>query len=339
MEEKNLHKGSYICQVCQNEKNNQVYLVKEMMFGLGEQFSYCKCSRCGCLQLINKPRDMDRYYPKDYYSFNGRGIAGVNGQTLSAMGSLLFTAGRFRLFRKPIHMAGKCFLGEYFAEALMQLAGLGIKKNARVLDVGCGKGLWLSALRGLGFTDLTGIDLFIEKEVSSRGISIWKKDLLSLDEAVKYDIIALHHSFEHMDNPGAVLGKIFRLLSSNGVCILRIPVADCRAWEEYGTDWFQIDAPRHFFLHTRRSIAYLCRRNGLKVVETMCDSNINQFAISEWYKQGISMNRGQRHGKHRDIPKKKRRRLLRKTHKLNREGLGDQRIFYLMRADRCGVDK
>lgn len=55
-----------------------------------------------------------------------------------------------------------------------------------------------------------------------------------------------HHSFEHIADPFETLCSVRRLLSS-GTCLIRIPIVDSWAWENYGVNWIQIDAPRHFF--------------------------------------------------------------------------------------------
>ena len=56
------------CRICNNSNDNQVYLVKEMMFGFPDEFVYFKCSNCGCLQISEEPADISKYYPTDYYS-------------------------------------------------------------------------------------------------------------------------------------------------------------------------------------------------------------------------------------------------------------------------------
>src|SRR3954453_13761351 len=58
------------CKICCNSQDNKTYKVKEMQLGLREDFDYLHCSNCGCMQLINKPADLSKYYPKQcYYSF------------------------------------------------------------------------------------------------------------------------------------------------------------------------------------------------------------------------------------------------------------------------------
>ncbi len=40
-----------------------------MMFGIGETFCYFQCAECKCLQIVEIPSNMARYYPENYYSF------------------------------------------------------------------------------------------------------------------------------------------------------------------------------------------------------------------------------------------------------------------------------
>ena len=59
----------YQCKICSNSCNNLNYLVKERMFGYGDQFSYVECGQCGCVQIKEIPKNISKYYPSHYYSF------------------------------------------------------------------------------------------------------------------------------------------------------------------------------------------------------------------------------------------------------------------------------
>ena len=70
------------CRICGNKEGNVLYLAREMMFGLREEFTYFECAQCGCLQIAEFPADMSAYYPDDYYSFSaydGRKFKGFGG--------------------------------------------------------------------------------------------------------------------------------------------------------------------------------------------------------------------------------------------------------------------
>ena len=60
----------YKCNICQNELNNVRYYVREMMYGSRKKYEYQLCSNCNTLQLKNNDKDIQKYYPKDYYSYS-----------------------------------------------------------------------------------------------------------------------------------------------------------------------------------------------------------------------------------------------------------------------------
>ena len=40
-----------------------------MMFGFADEFEYFECSNCGCLQIMEFPENIGKYYPSKYYSY------------------------------------------------------------------------------------------------------------------------------------------------------------------------------------------------------------------------------------------------------------------------------
>jgi SAM-dependent methyltransferase len=134
----------------------------------------------------------------------------------------------------------------------------------------------LLELRGQGFRNLTGADAFIPDTIRyPNGVTIHKRQLEDLDGT--FDFIMLHHSFEHMSRPLEVLERIYQLLARGGTLLLRIPLVDSLAWHTYGTDWVQLDAPRHLFLHTKASIAVLASRSGFTITAIRYDASAFQF--------------------------------------------------------------
>ena len=57
-------------------------------------------------------------------------------------------------------------------------------------------------------------------------------------------------------------------------------------WEEYGASWVQLDPPRHFYLHSRSSIAQLFKGAGLKVTSIIDDSTAFGLLGSEKVRLG-----------------------------------------------------
>jgi predicted SAM-dependent methyltransferase len=92
-----------------------------------------------------------------------------------------------------------------------------------------------------------------------------------------------------MPDPLAVLKQINRLLKPNRYLLIRIPVASSFAYRKYGADWAQLDAPRHLFLHTLKSLHLLATDSGFQVKAIVYDSTEFQFWASEQYVADISL--------------------------------------------------
>lgn len=298
-------------------------MAKEMMYGLRETFQYFECGVCGCLQIAEFPIDMSKYYPKGYYSFgiyDGKKFMGFSGILKRFIyGRLVFgTAQSKRLMW--------LFTNQHDYEAFN---GLGISKSSRILDVGCGNGQsFLYPLAEIGFTNLLGCDPFLEEDIRyDNGLLIRNADIFAMTG--KWDMITYHHSFEHIPNPLENLQKVVELLSEDGVCLIRIPTASSFAWKHYRTNWAQLDAPRHFFLHTKKSMQILGREVGLELYKTVYDSTHFQFSGSEKYVNDTALADPRKKGVMNFIRRKiKKFGYTRKAKQLNKENQGDQAGFY-----------
>jgi SAM-dependent methyltransferase len=267
---------NYRCKICGNTTGNQDMIVLEVLFRTFNKFIYFKCSHCGCLQITETPENLSKYYPANkYYSYNS------NIEIEGFFTKLLLNA----YFKGYIpEISRHCKMLKIFHLPLRKWFSLikNLPKTSAILDVGCGDGLLLNIFSVLGYTNLQGIDPFIEKDKeSTTGIKIYKKDVFNLSG--KYDLIMMHHSFEHMDKPLDVLQQCHNLLDDNGKLLVRIPVSDCYAFRKYGTFWQALDAPRHLFLHTKRSIAILANKSGFDIERVIYDSTNAQIKHSESY--------------------------------------------------------
>ena len=273
---------NYQCKICSHAHGHQLVVAYEMMFGFRDEFPYFKCSACGCLQIIEIPKDLSKYYPKDYYSYRQipatskfkRMVkyfivnAYIRGLTVLKYGPHLRNLGIFRLL---------------FLKILKRF-----NKNTSILDIGCGRGHLLLEMRNWGYSNLTGIDPFIEEDIlHPSGVKILKQT--TSEHKSRYDLVMLHHSFEHMPEPHAAFRDFNRILNDNGILLIRIPVSDSYAFRKYQNNWYQLDAPRHFFLHTTKSISLLAKNNGFIIKDIIYDSTELQILASEGYCRDISL--------------------------------------------------
>jgi len=317
---------SALCKIC-NVLNDPAdyYDAREMMFGLRDSFLYFQCRHCECLQIAEFPANIASYYPTEYYSFSfyeGKRFKGFTGSLYKARN----TASLFRngFFQKLLHRLSPVAKWDTFQK-------LGITKETSILDVGCGNGdMFLYPLQEIGFKNVCGCDPFIKETIHyPNGLTIYKNDVFEMKGT--WDIIIYNHAFEHVPNPLENLKKVAELLSPGGYCILRIPTVPCYAWSHYKTNWVQLDAPRHYFLHSPKSIDILAKESALFLDKVIYDSTFFQFEGSEMYLKNISLV-SQKKNKGNFIKRKTDRlRFKRMAKKLNQNNEGDQAAFYLQR--------
>jgi SAM-dependent methyltransferase len=273
------------CRICGHTEGHRIHQARETMYGVDGAFFYLECAACGCLQLMDIPQDLGAFYPSDYCSFGRvkvksiapwrRWLKSLRTRILLGQGGV---AGRLLKPLIPLPPYGDW----------MQRLSMGL--DARILDVGCGSGHLLLRLQKDGFSALAGIDPYIaERLVYPGGLVVNKQRIEELDGI--FDLIMLHHSFEHMDHPREVLATLVQRLAPGGKLLIRIPVAGSYAWRKYGVSWANLDAPRHLFLHTPKSLSLLAAAVGLRITATLFDSQYKQIALSEWISLGGTMTR------------------------------------------------
>jgi SAM-dependent methyltransferase len=266
------------CEICGNIASNKIHTAREMMFGLRHRFEYLECGDCGCVQLLNPPANMADYYPRDYYSYQQHGWL----MTLVRRRWAAYACG------------AKSLIGWFVNElicpnnAIAAVHRLNLPKDTRILELGSGSGRLLQDLAHFGFKRLQGADPFIEHDlVYDGGVTVHKQQYHEITG--EFDLIMLHHAFEHMSQPRATIQGLARLLASNGTVILRIPVAASYGWRHYGINWVHLDAPRHLFLHTFKSLDILATQAGLTITSLIHEAEEISITGSEAYVRDIPL--------------------------------------------------
>ncbi len=121
-----------------------------------------------------------------------------------------------------------------------------LPKNACALDLACGAGTVAKVLNGLGFTDISGLD------ISSAAIDVLKKSLPDVStfvssadatpfEDAKFDVIVSQYGFEYGDFE-AVIPEIARILKPGGRFLALSHKADGAIYREVSQQLEQITA-------------------------------------------------------------------------------------------------
>lgn len=258
--------------------------VREMMFGKRDSFDYVECAKCKSLQIAALPsaQVLKDAYGGKYYSFATGRMRG-----LKALIARYRDAGAFG-YGGPLGALAWKARPEPLIETMAQF---GLRRSKRILDVGCGGGKLLNRLARAGFDDLLGADPFAKPgTVSAEGVEIAQATVGTLDPSYgQFDFIMFNHSLEHAFDPLEDLTHAAARLNPQGRVIVRLPTPSSDAWDRYGADWVQLDAPRHIALPSRDGMDALAARAGLKIDKMKDDSQSFSYWGSELYRQDVSL--------------------------------------------------
>jgi len=281
------------CIICDNDKENTTYVVKELQLGLSDSFKYMECGSCGCLFLIDVPSDMSKYYPTDYYSF-----IPMTEKSIPFLKRFIQNRVRKQIISYYENQGGGIrLISRIFPAILPPIEYADNVKNKKILDIGCGHGKLLVTMAKAGFARLFGADPYVDSEIvyklqDGNEIRIFKCDLFGIDE--KYDIVMLNHSFEHMFDHEKVLMHIHTILEGAGECVITIPTTSSYAWLNYRENWFNLDAPRHLIIHSIDSLKFIAKKCGFKVKWVTYVSEEGPVR-SKLYKKGWDFKRQNRY--------------------------------------------
>lgn len=288
-------------------------------------FDYVHCRGCGTLSLQTEPNNIGDYYAGSYYSFGQvRAPGRLKGalKRLRDAASVTDTSPFAALIRQVSCHVGLLSLRPLFDGSL----GRRFTKRDALLDVGCGDGRKLLDLRSIGFSDLTGVDPFMQNPRSERGLLLKRGSLEDLGRA--FDIVTFHHSFEHIAEAERTLRLLHAVVDPDGRLVIRIPLAASWAWRQFGGEWAQLDAPRHAHLFSSSGFQALAGRTGWTVERTVYDSGPLQVSGSLLRRKGINVHARPSRAE-RGFTRAQRQSFVRQARALNRQFDGDQATFFL----------
>ena len=141
-------------------------------------------------------------------------------------------------------------------------------KPGKILDIGCGRGLFLDVMRRGGW-DTIGTEF--NEETSSHAIKSYSLKIFPGDiiqhklKAESLDVININQVLEHLKNPDAIIKESHRLLRSGGIIIISVPDLRSPQFTVGKENWFLLDLPFHLFHFTEEGLGELLRKNEFKV--------------------------------------------------------------------------
>jgi SAM-dependent methyltransferase len=198
------------------------------------------CAGCGLGSLYPLPSEAEirAFYPDDYYGEPGVKFRG-------------FVEGLVR------------WIGTRHLGFLSQ----GLPRGARILDVGCGRGVILGALADRGF-EVHGQEISAQ---AARGadpraeIRIAPSLVDAGYAAESFDQIVIWHVLEHLRDPRATLAEAQRISRRGARLIVAVPNFASLQAEWSGAAWFHLDLPRHLYQFPLGALRQLLERTGFEV--------------------------------------------------------------------------
>lgn len=226
------------CDLCGSVDTRRVYRVRDTNYGTAGEFDIVQCAACRLVYLNPRP-DSARHaeiYPEATYDPFGE-IDQVHPRPNAMQ--------RAR------------------ARGLTRIIGTG-----RVLDVGCGTGLFLQAMRDAGW-ECRGVEPSPRASEFARTrlqLDVRQGTLFDVDATESFDLITFWDVLEHTPSPRAVLGRAHELLLPRGFVAISLPNWDSIERRIFGAEWIALDAPRHFYHFAPNTLRRLLSACGFEIV-------------------------------------------------------------------------
>jgi len=202
-------------------------------------FQAVRCARCGTVRLDPRPgaEEMSRHYRPTTYA--------RAEDDASGMAERLDATSR--------------------GTAVRAAASVPPSAPRTLLDVGCGDGRFLVAMRELGWrgvgieTDPVAANLARERS----GCTIHEGELDGSDlPEGSFGLVSLVHVIEHVADPRGLLAEVRRLLAPEGCVYIVAPNAG--SWEAalFRSCWYPLDLPRHYWGFNPHTLSRLLETNG-----------------------------------------------------------------------------
>ena len=141
-------------------------------------------------------------------------------------------------------------------------------KPGKILDIGCGRGLFLDVMRRGGWNTI-GTEL--NEETASYAIKTYDSKIFTGDiiqhklPAESLDAVNINQVLEHLKNPHKVIEESHRLLRKGGILIISVPDLRSPQFTIGKENWFLLDLPYHLFHFTEEGLSKVLKKNKFKI--------------------------------------------------------------------------
>lgn len=224
-----------VCQLC-GSTEGVIRFERVVDYITGGEFRIWQCGRCRVEATRPRPAAMAPFYPAAYRRFSG-----VTLSTLRLLYRVKVQGWQRRLPR-----------------------------TGRALELGCGAGWMLRALRDRGWR-VFGSERAVDDArvgAATNHIPVFVGEPNALSSAAGFDLIILFQVLEHLGTPLETLRETARVLSPDGTMVVAVP--NRASWQArvFGESWFHFDVPRHQHHFSPETLAEALESVGLRVTRT-----------------------------------------------------------------------
>ncbi|MFA6537249.1 MAG: class I SAM-dependent methyltransferase [Patescibacteria group bacterium] len=258
------------CLACGSFVKSKVFKNIDRLHNFPGVFEINHCGECGLIYVSPRPKNISQYYLQAYEPYN------LDSQDFfQRLDSDLLAA--YYEDKKGL----KLWLKKTLYKIICQPIPLEYR-GKKILDLGCGNGLFLYNLQKYGKFEVCGVemsDFAAEQARTKLGLDVRTGTLANnvfLDNF--FDIITLNHVLEHLPNPREILLELKRILKSGGVIMLTTPNAKSFLARIFGKYWFALETPRHLNIFSKKSILALIEKTEeLEIVKA--DYQISNYVF------------------------------------------------------------
>jgi 2-polyprenyl-3-methyl-5-hydroxy-6-metoxy-1,4-benzoquinol methylase len=158
--------------------------------------------------------------------------------------------------------------------------------TTRLLDIGCGSGVYLQAMANLGWS-VQGVEpdaVAAARAAERLRVHQGRIFVGRVEEAEfspdTFDLVTMGHVLEHFHDPRAVLEKVHRWLRPGGIVRLWVPNFESLESRVFRQLWFGLDVPRHLYHFGRRTICAILEVAGFNVTRVVPQYQANTLSGS-----------------------------------------------------------
>lgn len=264
------------CALCGKDKPEQLYLGQDRAYGRPGRFPIVRCRDCDLVYVNPRPvlGAIGYYYPTNYEPYR------------KAPEEARF---KIQQLHQRLKLRGRC------------LAVTRVRRQGRLLDVGCATGTFLAEMRRYGDWQVSGVE-------PNQWAARYAQERLGLDvfhghlsEAGfpdgQFDVVTMWDVLEHLHDPRQALAEIFRILKPDGLLICSVPNLDSIDAKLFGRFWIGLDVPRHLYVYSKHTLSAMLRAEGLQPQKFFCFyGRYTAFALSlrlvlrEWVRSERARN-------------------------------------------------